>query len=428
MTLGGADVDWLLELLAVPSVSLLEGGDPPALARASCVFVDGARARGFRLLTMISPTAAELEGPAVPEPVRRRRNEPGFLAAHRSAVLAAGGPAPEKRRMVVNFHLDTVAPHVLPRINRGRVHGRGALDDKGPGIAAAVGIASAFAREPWLAEAIEVRLAAVHGEEGGALGVLGTRCLVERGHTGRLMLFAEPTSLALHDAASATATARFEVHGDDATDDRPDAGHNASLALSLLAEQLAAQVVPLAEAVGAKACLAGVYTGESHNRVYGRGALLLNLGYLLPEHGELLVRQVEEVFSAAGAKMRERHGRAAAFRRLAEDWERVVKLIWIKRGVPPLANRDPDMETVCAAAGLDRIDAAQTGRAFTCDAIWAAGPGRYAAICGPGDLAQDGAHTDDEHIGLAQLDAYATKVRDLVIEFGRHASEASACR
>jgi len=97
-----------------------------------------------------------------------------------------------------------------------------------------------------------------------------------------------------------------------------------------------------------------------------------------------------------------------------------VRLQWLKRGLPALENRDPAMEGVLAAAGVARRDAVADGVAFTCDAIWAAGPGRYVAACGPGSLAGGGAHTADEHVHLDCLDRYATAVRDLVLSFSDH--------
>lgn len=75
---------------------------------------------------------------------------------------------------------------------------------------------------------------------------------------------------------------------DDSTDDHPYEGTNATLALSHAALALTRVVAPVAEEVGAKVCVAGLSTGDSHNRVYGRGSLKLNLAYYdQPSRGRL---------------------------------------------------------------------------------------------------------------------------------------------
>jgi acetylornithine deacetylase/succinyl-diaminopimelate desuccinylase-like protein len=418
LTLSRADIAWLMELLAVPSVSPLEGGEPEQTALAQQIVRDGACRRGFTVRLLGSPRASEITGAVVPAAVRANLAEPGWLAHQPSLVLGFGEPQPERRRLVINFHVDTVGPHVPPRRDGWALRGRGTADDKGPGVAAAVGIAAAFAADPTLERDIEVLLVSVPGEEGGAMGTYGTRWLVEREWTGRLMIFAEPTGMRAFDASSATMTARFSVTGDDATDDHPGAGHNATVALALLTDQLAREVVPVAEQRGAKICLAGLHTGESHNRVFGRGQLLVNAAYFTPADGDELRERIERVLAASARVAGDRYGARATFGRLVRDWSAVVTLDWLKRGLPPLANRDPSMESVLAAAGLPRRNAVDDGVAFTCDAIWASGPGRYVAACGPGTLDGCGAHTADEHIDIAELDRYAHHVRDLVLGFG----------
>jgi acetylornithine deacetylase len=415
--LAEADLDWLLALMDVPSVSPLEGGDPAQAAAAQRVFAAGAVDRGFAVRLHAAPRPEEIAGPHLPAGVRAALARPGWLNGQPSVVVALGAPQPARRRLVLNFHIDTVGPHLPPR-RAGRIlHGRGAADDKGPGVAAVAGVAAAFAEYPWLAGEIEVEVASVPGEEGGAMGVHGTRWLVEGGFTGRLMVFAEPTGLEAYDACGATMTARVSVTGRDSTDDHPDRGHNATLALAVLAEVIARDVVPLAERLGAKACLAGLHTGHSHNRVYGTGQLLLNLGYFQPSHAPVLEEQVALAVRRAANQVRGRHAGTRAFHRLLADWPQVVRLDWLKRGLPPLANRDPAMEAVLARAGLPRRDALADGLAFTCDAIWAAGPNRYVIACGPGTLDGCGAHTDTEHIDIDELDRYATRIRDLVVGF-----------
>ncbi|MCG8918860.1 M20/M25/M40 family metallo-hydrolase [Actinokineospora sp. PR83] len=420
--LRAADVDWLLALLAVPTVSPLEGGDTAGFARAQSLFAGGAAERGLALRRWDHPPAEELDRPDVPTPLREAAapDPAGFLAAQPCVVVGTGKLKPPRQRMVINFHLDTVGPHIAPVLDRRVLRGRGAVDDKGPGVAAVVGVSRAFAEDPGLTADIEVLVASVPGEEGGAMGVCGTRWLVETGCVGRLMVFAEPTGCRVLDACSATMTPVLGVRGLDSTDDRPADGHNATVALGFLAVRLTERLGRVADRLGARVCVSGVHTGRSHNRVYGTGELRLNIAYHDRAVASALALEVERAVAEAGAEAADRFGDNPVTRRLVADWDRVVRLDWLKRGLPPLANRDAAMEAVLAEAGLHRHDGVADGSAFTCDAIWAPGRDRYVVACGPGLLDRDGAHTPDEHVRLDDLDEYADRVRALVHAFGAH--------
>ncbi|MEU0668251.1 M20/M25/M40 family metallo-hydrolase [Streptomyces lavendulocolor] len=417
--LTAADVEWLTELMAVDTVSPLEGGPLDGAARAQRVFLRGAHERGFRTVLHRAPAPELLERPEVPAPVRdaARRDLAGFLAGQPSAVVALGSPQPEERRLVINFHIDTVGPHVAPRLDGRMLHGRGAVDDKGPGIAAAAGVAAAFAEDPSLADRVEVQIASVPGEEGGAMGTYGTRALVDAGLTGRLMVFAEPTGGTFMDGCTAAMTPRITVRGEDSTDDHPGDGHNATVLLGFIADFLARKLGPLAHGMGAKLCVSGLHTGHAHNRVYGGGQLLLNIAYPATEQAELLAASLEVLIEEARTEFAHLHAHDPFSRRTVRDWRRIVRLDWLKRGLPTLDNRDREAEPMLTGAGFARHDGLADGTAFTCDAIWAPGPGRYVAVCGPGRLDANGAHTPAEHVHLDDLDDYARRVKDLVRAF-----------
>jgi len=405
--------------MAIPTVSPLEGGELDGFVVAQQAFLAGAEDRGWQLRGRHHPSLDLLLASEIPQQVRALATEE-FLVAQPSQVVGLGAAQPECRRLILNFHMDTVGPHVPPRLDGDTLYGRGAVDDKGPGVAALVGITEAFQRAPWLAECIEVQVASVPGEEGGAMGVYGTRWLVESGQVGRLMLFAEPTGNRVFDACSAAMTPRLSVHGEDSTDDHPTAGHNATVALGFLTTRLAEELGPLAEKLGAKVCIAGLHSGTEHNRVYGTGELRLNLAYYDDHAAAVLAAEVERVVAGARDEFAARFGDNPVTRRLLTDWDDTVRLDWLKRGLPALANRDAAMEELLAGAGFSRHDAIADGSAFTCDAIWAPGPGRYVAACGPGDLAANGAHTPGEHVSLAELARYAERIRELVLAFGQH--------
>ncbi len=234
------------------------------------------------------------------------------------------------------------------------------------------------------------------------------------------MLFAEPTGGRVFDACSAAMTPMLSVHGEDSTDDHPARGHNATVALGFLACRLAEELGPLAEKLGAKVCVAGVHSGTEHNRVYGSGELRLNIAYYDEQSATALAAEVQRVADNAGEEFAARFRDNPVTCRLLADWSTTVRLTWLKRGLPALANRDPEMEALLGTAGFPRHDAIADGSAFTCDAIWAPAPGRYVAACGPGDLDANGAHTPDEHVALGELSRYADHCRDLVLAFGAH--------
>jgi acetylornithine deacetylase len=284
-------------------------------------------------------------------------------------------------------------------------------------------VSAAFAAHPWLAGVVEAQVHGVFGEEGGAMGTYGTRWLVERGVAGRLTLFAEPTGGRVLDACTATMTPRVTVRGEGSTDDHPAGGHNATIALGFLADLLARRLGPRVAALGGTLCVAGLCTGTAHNRVYGDGELLLNLGYRDAAGAAALEQALTEQLGAARHEFAAAHAGNPLTARLVADWDRVVRLDWLKRDLPALANRDPAMEALLAATGFPRHDGLADGTAFTCDAVWAAAPGRYVAVCGPGRLDVNGAHTPDEYVAVADLAAYAERIAELVVRFGRHVIE-----
>ncbi|WP_265445362.1 M20/M25/M40 family metallo-hydrolase [Flexivirga meconopsidis] len=426
---GPSDLAWLIELLEVPSVSPLEGGDPAQTRRAQQIVRAGAEELGFEVVECSSPSVdLFLETDEVPQIVRdaAEADPHGFLRDQPSLVLRMGREQPEQRRLIVNFHVDTVGPHLEVTFDGRVLHGRGAVDDKGPGVAAAAGIASAFAEHPWLADEIEVRLTSVPGEEGGAMGVYGTKHLVDRGHVGRLMVFAEPSGNRAMDHCTSAMTFQIEVAGEDSTDDHPEAAHNATIALGFLAEFLARRFGPVARGLDAKLCIAGLETGTAHNRAYGSGRLLLNIAYAQEDSAQALQQDLLDLVDAAGAEFARTHRENPLALRLVDEWGEVVHGSWLKRDLPTLANRDAEMETVFRLAGLPRHDGISDGSAFTCDAIWAGAPGRYVAVCGPGRLSTNRAHTPEEFVEIADLRDYAQRIKELVVAFGNRQREVAA--
>jgi acetylornithine deacetylase/succinyl-diaminopimelate desuccinylase-like protein len=421
--IGPSDRGLLLELLALPTAGPLEcgaGAPAPELWQAQRLYAEAAGRLGFEVVQHAAPPAGCVLRDDVPLPVRHAAAERAdFLACQPSLVLGLGPAGAGRGRTVMfNVHLDTVAGLAPVSFDGVRFHGRGAIDAKGPAVALLAGLRQALRERPELAREARVLVQAVAGEEGGGLGTFGTRPLVEAGHHGRLNVFCEPTGGRAMTRCTAAMTARLSVHGQDAVDDRPAAGHNATVLLGHLAAHLAAALDPELDPADGQLCVAGLHTGALHNRVYGHGQLLLNLSYSSPAAACRLEQRVEDALADGLRSFTSAFGGSRRFARTAADAADIVRLEWLKRGLPAL---DPPsgpsrLAPLLARAGIPPWPAAEPG--FTCDAIWTAGlPDADTLVLGPGHLAANRAHAEGEFADLAELDAFAGAVSRLLRAF-----------
>jgi acetylornithine deacetylase len=142
----------------------------------------------------------------------------------RPSVVATAAGRGDGRSLMLNAHLDTVgvagmsAPHE-PRVEDGRLHGRGSYDMKG-GLAACMLAAAAAAR---VGLAGDVLLAAVSDEEHSSIGI---QAVVERFEADACVV-TEPTSLEVCVAHKGFAWWRVTAHGRAAHGSRPDLGSDA---------------------------------------------------------------------------------------------------------------------------------------------------------------------------------------------------------
>jgi len=420
-----ADTGLLLRLLRLPTAGPLEAPDgaaPSALGEAQLVYAQAAAALGLEIVRHAPASATDITGDDTPLAVRRAAAAPGFLTSQPSLVLRLGPPLPPAATVMFNVHLDTVAGGPWPRSGDGRVAGRGAIDAKGPAVALLAGVRAAIAAQPLLGASVGVLIQAVAGEEGGAMGSIGTRPLVRLGYTGRLNLFCEPTGLRYLPRATAAATARVYVQGRDSVDDRPGQGHNASVLLGFLTQHLAAELSRTAsrERRGDRACVAGLSTGLTHNKVHGSGQLLVNLPYACAADGARAVRALEEALRSGLALFARRFAPLQEYALTAADAAAITRLEWLKRSLPTLAGEDDaEMESVLASVGLARWPDDEP--AFTCDAIWMDGvPDAYTVVFGPGDLAANQAHAPGEFATVTELDEFAAAICRILLGFTAH--------
>ncbi|MEV8476112.1 M20/M25/M40 family metallo-hydrolase [Streptomyces sp. NPDC051173] len=425
-----AERELLLRLIELPTAGPLETGEDgprPLLWEAQRTYADAAADLGLTVVHHEAPAPAVLDRGGVPATVREAAAlMPDFLRCQPSMVLRLGPPLPPEHTVMFNAHLDTVAGWEPPRYEDGRFHGRGAIDAKGPAVALLAGLRRAVETVPGLGRDTGVLVQLVAGEEGGAMGVFGTRPLVESGYTGRLNIFCEPTRSHLVPRSTAAATALVEITGQDSIDDRPEGGHNASVLLGFLAQHLAERLPGSAE--GGRVCVAGLHTGRMHNKVYGTGQLLLNLAYATTAAGRTLTEALERELPEALDAFAQRFGRQPDFARTAADAHTVTTLRWLKRGLPALDGDSPRSSWAERLLGQEAgiPYAPQDWPACTCDAIWMQGvPDAYTAVYGPGDLEANHAHAAGEFAEAHSLEEFATGITSLLKQFAQATEEPS---
>jgi acetylornithine deacetylase len=304
----------------------------------------------------------------------RRGLEVEVVGDERPSVIATRRGSGGGRSLLLNAHLDTVgvagmaAPHE-PRVENGRLYGRGAYDMKG--ALAAILIAAAGIRDL----RGDVIVTAVADEE---LASIGTEAVLERvGADGAIV--PEPTDLQLAVAHRGFVGFELETHGVAAHGSRPDLGVDAIakmghvlVALEELGERLSA---------GARHPLAG--TGAVHASLIEGGQEMSSFPARCLLTGERRTIPGETVDDVA-RELREVAGDAT---------------------VRVLAHRDPYeapvdhpfVELVSRVAGTGEL----VGAPFWTDAALIAGAGIPTVLYGP---AGEGAHAEVEWVDLSSLE------------------------
>lgn len=415
----------LLDMLRLDTTTPLETGQCTSdFALAQAIYGKAAAELGFTAVYHRPAPPKALLDDRVPEIVRATALALGqdFLETQPNLVLSLGTGSDENT-IAFNFHLDTVSG-ILPVIRKGdHVLGRGAVDDKGPGIAFLAAVRAALKLRPGLGQHLRLLIHVVAGEEGGGMGMYGTKVVAECGYLGRLNIVGEPTRGMFLDRSTASMTLRLSAAGRGSIDDAPEAGENATLLLGFLAVWISKHVVPVVTKAGGTACVAGVHTGTSHNRVYGTGTLLVNFAYGTSELALQIEHVVEREIRAALTAFTADFGHDPTNAATSAAAARMLTVEWVKRGLPTLDNRDPELEALLIAAGFSRHSPSDSTalRPFTCDAIWLQSPGSYTIVCGPGDLVDNNAHADAEHVSLAALAAYADRMTRLLVSLSDRA-------
>jgi acetylornithine deacetylase len=290
------------------------------------------------------------------------------VAGGRTNVLALWG----QPRVLFSTHLDTVPPYLPPRLEAEALWGRGSCDAKGQ-IMAQLGAIKAL-----LAEGREnLAWLGVVGEETDSAGAAAALGLAHRMPDLRALLNGEPTDLKLATGQRGVQHLCLRCHGKAAHSGSPQLGQDATWPLLDWLQRLREQPRPVDGQLGPELWNLGLLqAGEALNSV--------------PAHSEahLLARVLPgSSFLAEATRLAPPEGTVEL--RLDEP--------------PDLYPAVPGFARAPMPFGSD----APTLRALV--------PDRTVVLAGPGSIAV--AHTLDEHLPLADLEAGLELNRRLALHF-----------
>jgi len=299
----------------------------------------------------------------------------------RPSVIATRRGSGGGRSLLLNAHLDTVgvtgmeAP-LEPRVENGRLYGRGAYDMKGALAAILLAVADATGLRG------DVVVTAVADEE---LASIGTEAVLERVRADAAIVV-EPTELRLAVAHRGFVGFELETTGVAAHGSRPDLGVDAIakmgpvlVALERLGERL--QAGPRHELVGPGSLHASLIEGGQELSSYPARCVLTGERRTIP--GETVEQVERELSGVAG--------------------DAILRL-GVSREPFETPAGDPFVELVGRTAGTRE----QVGVPFWTDAALIAAAGIPTVLYGP---AGEGAHAVVEWVDLASLE----QVRDVVL-------------
>ncbi|MBM4267527.1 MAG: M20 family metallopeptidase [Deltaproteobacteria bacterium] len=313
----------------------------------------------------------------------------------RASVVAQATAAGATDTVLVASHLDTVPVDGMeidpfdPRVEGGRLYGRGSCDTKS-GMAAFVA-----ALERVLASGRLTRNVVVVGEADEECGSVGVRDVLEHLGTKRpdWVLATEPTMMRLVTRHKGVARLELRASGVACHSSDPSRGRNAIvelsravLALDELAKELARKVDPW---LGPPTLSVGVVGGGVGANVVPAEAWLLMDRRLLPgETAESITAEIRERLRRAGTEH--------------------VEITRTAVEKPPLLTEDDTRGARACRAALEAVGLPvdSTVAAFGTDAGVFAEKGLPGVVIGPGDIAQ--AHTAREFVELEQV-AVATE-------------------
>ena len=282
----------------------------------------------------------------------------------RDDLLATSGRDPVA---TLSTHLDTVPPYVPPRVEGETLFGRGACDAKG--IAAAMVCAGERLRE----RGVPVVLLFVVGEETAHDGAHAANASPLRPPTARVLIDGEPTESTLAVGTKGALRFTLRTRGRAAHSAYPHLGDSATARLVRLLSELDGLALPADPLLGATTVNVGMLAGGVADNVIAPWA-----------EARLMARLVTSPESALELFTRWVDGRA--------EVEPGVSVPPVRLGVVP------GFATSVAAFATDIPALGAWGAPF---------------LFGPGSIHV--AHTDDEHVPIAELRAAVDAYERLVV-------------
>ena len=210
-------------------------------------------------------------------------------------TVAEVGPT-DAVTVTLHGHLDVVPAlpdQFVPRVEGGRLLGRGAYDMKGAVAAMMLALTDARGQDR-----IRVRLALVPDEESEELDDRGSDALVDRGYAGDFGITGEPTDMHIGIEAKGVLAMRIEVAGRAAHGSTPWLGDNAILkALDVFRNieslPFTRQSSELFDRPSVN--LSRVFGGDALNKVPDKCVIDVDVRYLPEQEAEAILEQVSKL-------------------------------------------------------------------------------------------------------------------------------------
>ena len=310
------------------------------------------------------------------------------------------------RRIVLEAHLDTVSvqgmiiPPFEPRVENGRLYGRGACDTKG-GLAAMM-CAVAAVHAAGIPPPCEVWLAAVVDEEFSFRGV-SKLC---EGLVAHAAVVAEPTELRVVMASKGVLRWRIRVEGRSAHSGKPHLGINAitHMARIVLAfeeehDRLAATVHPL---LGPATCNVGrIHGGVQVNFVPAECVIEIDRRLLPGENAAKVLAGYRSLLDG----LQSRHPTLQAIMEPPMLVDEALE-------TPP---NSPVVQLATALLAERGLAARPCGVPFGSDASKLSRQGVPSIVFGPGSI--DHAHAAVEYVEMADVEVAMGFYRDFILRF-----------
>ncbi len=317
--------------------------------------------------------------------------EVSTAAPGRASVVGRLPGAGGGRSLMLNGHLDTVGVEGMegpfePRIEDGRLYGRGAYDMKG-GLAAMMCALHDLTKQ----DGVRVHFVCVSDEESEDLEQRGSDYLVEQGYIGDFAITGEPTNMHIGIQAKGVLAMRIEVSGKAAHGSTPWVGDNAVLKAIDIFRQI--ETLPFARESSdmfdrPSVNLSRILGGDALNKVPDVCVIDVDVRYLPGQEPDKIKAAVNELVDASVIKVF--HRQPAIVEREDPFVQALGKAI--SRIAPP------------------RGEQISVGRDGASDAISFIEAGVPAVECGP---VGDGHHGPEEWVSIRSLRDY----RRALVEF-----------